>query len=553
MKRSTSPGGEPAGSKADDNKSDRKSPFQVLADGTQDLAALVGIFATNSVERYAVDYSKGHFSVASSLLSFLGLLGYVRALVKLALGSEGCQNAGFDTRSLRPLFGVPDEDRLPSDAVRQIYYVERSRSAQYVSWKLAATRKHTVDSMPIIGLVPPEPPNAVDRNDKVIGISSSCLTAKSEKWYRKHARYQEQLPTGDTDWIRRWSDAGIAKRLQSMQRKDYFAFTAYICQYLEVRQTTTRQATVWLAAQGALAIARVAVWIWNPTFDDVTMQKDFVQSHVQLSEAQLVMLWYSQIDPIRIGAHVASRSSKRLHRHLVSPSTAASSPQWPLSNIPDELKIPIWVLHGLNQAETNLPHMFSLALALYSKDEEWQWWFHVLRDAELSWDMPKWLFMLWVDAHTDQRLQEIGVVIKRYSCRVIQDCQGQIHFIPFWTRRSDLLPIDEATASEEVKNYGPLGDGNRLCVFGNPELDDRCIVSICDGRWNQTTAPRPHRYDIGWDASLLGTDLRPEAVEETRKLWINLERILALAERYNALRESSEKRNAERFKKNGHT
>ena len=37
------------------NSANRDNDFQVLADGTQDLAALVGLFATDGVERYTID------------------------------------------------------------------------------------------------------------------------------------------------------------------------------------------------------------------------------------------------------------------------------------------------------------------------------------------------------------------------------------------------------------------------------------------------------------------------------------------------------------------
>ena len=76
---------------------DRSSVFQVLADGTQDLAALIGLFATDSVERYSVDYSRGYLSVAMATCSLLGILGYVRALVKLAMGAKACEGAAFPT------------------------------------------------------------------------------------------------------------------------------------------------------------------------------------------------------------------------------------------------------------------------------------------------------------------------------------------------------------------------------------------------------------------------------------------------------------------------
>ena len=128
------------------SKPDRDGSFQVLADGTQDLAALVGIFATNSVERYAFDYSRGHLSSAVSMLSLLGLLGYLRALVKLGMGPEACENAGFDMKALRPMFGVSDTDRLPTGEVYEMHYMERHIDGSDITWKRIRTTKHTRDS-----------------------------------------------------------------------------------------------------------------------------------------------------------------------------------------------------------------------------------------------------------------------------------------------------------------------------------------------------------------------------------------------------------------------
>ena len=135
-----------AAASAISSKTNRDGSFQVLADGTQDLAALVGIFATNSVERYAFDYTRGYISSAVSMLSLLGLLGYVRALVKLGLGPKKCENAGFDTKALRPFFGVSDADRLTANKIYTVYYVERHVDNFKITWKPIRGIKHTRDS-----------------------------------------------------------------------------------------------------------------------------------------------------------------------------------------------------------------------------------------------------------------------------------------------------------------------------------------------------------------------------------------------------------------------
>lgn len=129
---------------------DRNGPFQILADGTQDIAALVGIFATDSVEKYAIDYSRGYLGPAVSHLSLLGLLGYVRLLVKLGLGPDRCRKAGLDLKALRPMFGIQDEDYVPVDRVHEVYYVERKIEDEWVSWRVTKRIRHTGDSFTLV-------------------------------------------------------------------------------------------------------------------------------------------------------------------------------------------------------------------------------------------------------------------------------------------------------------------------------------------------------------------------------------------------------------------
>lgn len=130
--------------------SDKENNFKVLASGTQDLAALVGIFAADSVEPYAFNYSRGWLSPLASTLSLLGLLGYLRGLVKLALGREGCLRAKFNIDAERTFFGFLDQDWLPSGALHQVTYLQRKRYADHVVWSTNRTIKHTSESMPIL-------------------------------------------------------------------------------------------------------------------------------------------------------------------------------------------------------------------------------------------------------------------------------------------------------------------------------------------------------------------------------------------------------------------
>ena len=128
----------------------RDSPFQVIADGTQDIAALVGLFATDSVERRAFDFGRGYLAAAVSNLSLLGMLGYVRLLVKLGLGVSGCQRAGLDTKVFRPMCGIQDDDNIPAEAVKDLYYVQsQSSNKGWVTWKIIKKFSHTKESFPL--------------------------------------------------------------------------------------------------------------------------------------------------------------------------------------------------------------------------------------------------------------------------------------------------------------------------------------------------------------------------------------------------------------------
>lgn len=133
-----------------EHNANRDSSFQTLADGTQDLAALVGLFATDGVERYTIDYTRGFLPPVTAPLSLLGLLGYVRGLLKLSLGIEFCDRTGFSTTSLRSYAGVRRRDVAQSERIIEVHYLERTVTESSVEWKVVKTVSHTQESMPLI-------------------------------------------------------------------------------------------------------------------------------------------------------------------------------------------------------------------------------------------------------------------------------------------------------------------------------------------------------------------------------------------------------------------
>ena len=110
------------------NTTEQNGTFQVLATGTQDLAALVALFVTGSVERFAFDCNNGLLAAAVSPCSLLGILGYCQGLMKLALGFELCESLGFKADALRSHFGYlrSEVEYLPRSEYVAVHHLTRS-------------------------------------------------------------------------------------------------------------------------------------------------------------------------------------------------------------------------------------------------------------------------------------------------------------------------------------------------------------------------------------------------------------------------------------------
>lgn len=106
-----------------------------LASGSQDLAALLGLFCTDGVERNALAFNFGWGTVVASSLSLLGILGLVKSSIKLALGLEYCNQAGFQLDSLRGIFGyLPGESPATGSLVTcNIIQVQLSSSGMCIT------------------------------------------------------------------------------------------------------------------------------------------------------------------------------------------------------------------------------------------------------------------------------------------------------------------------------------------------------------------------------------------------------------------------------------
>ncbi|KAF2006642.1 hypothetical protein P154DRAFT_221857 [Amniculicola lignicola CBS 123094] len=235
---------------------DRSSTWQVLASGTQDLAALVGLFATDSVERYSVDYSRGYLGAAMAPGSMLGILGYVRALIKLAIGSEACVSAAFPTVPVRALLGTPDEDRLPGQELVTVTYIQRSVESGKVVWRRTKSIAHTKESMPATWAH-----SAVGRNLKPqlllleAGRQSKKIFSRQRPPYRWHLVVATLFTTGVNSFAIFLIGEGWtwSKYVASIITFVFLATSSLMWAYVYILEQVplfSNDSTIWLDTQG---------------------------------------------------------------------------------------------------------------------------------------------------------------------------------------------------------------------------------------------------------------------------------------------------------------
>ena len=194
---------------------------------------------------------------------------------------------------------------------------------------------------------------------------------------------------------------------------------------------TARNSGIWLAAQGVLALIRMAIWIKDPTCDNYAFDKghgptydtwswDTNSNSASFSDMQLGLMWSAQlerIDKARSNAwqHIFSLSDDRLDK---------------------DFSMPTWAANGLQNSFSCLPDLFVVAASIYNTDmmcDNSKILSILTRDLPF-WDMPGWLFMSWVWSHArpDEPLPSRSYKLSSFSCRVILDENKKCHVFPFW-------------------------------------------------------------------------------------------------------------------------
>ncbi|KAI9786692.1 MAG: hypothetical protein M1839_006243 [Geoglossum umbratile] len=502
---------------------DRGTAFQVLADGTQDLAALVGLFATDSVERYAFDFSRGFLPVAMSTCSLLGLLGYCRALLKPAMGSHACEQSAFPTVALRPYMGVAARDRLPSDELTDVRYLERQKLEGKVEWRIVKVLKHTDESMPLTA-------NRRGSSHRTSEYSFHELILRADKNIMRTRLGFLWVPgsmmatAGATSflilpfshgfsWTRFYSTFGLFASLlwssrwggglvqdaksqpgMSLERKDSFAFyqykriffifncrgvhgnqekafrivsfaaalstvIAYVCQYVELRRLTVTWSGVWLAIQGLLALIRITLWILQPSF--------------QSFEADKATLVYAQGDQF-------TKSFTETELVVIWSALHVDDQQRDSSRLLlKRLTIPNWIAANLDNC--TLPEVFALASRMREGTAEPSE-VEACQKSPLWWDLPDGVFGFWLRLRCNEDFKtgaremnsirpESDQLWMSASCRIISDPSGRLHFFP---GLSSLSPAHHAQSdvydSAVVYTFSENVRGN---AFSFPRLEQR--------------------------------------------------------------------------------
>ena len=295
---------------------------------------------------------------------------------------------------------------------------------------------------------------------------------------------------------------------------------SYACQYIEVRRLSAIESGYWLLIQGALAVIRVAVWVWVPSWDDpraiadgsqtrgVTRQWDY-----DLTETRLVVLWTS--------LHTESAGSLR----YPYPSNPLRSGQ---------LSIPNWALPAFSPCNQDPEQMFELARKLSRDTIEWDESLQILRNAESFWDMPPDLFMAWVFAWPNSDASWVDGHEARFSCRIIKDKryengEQRLHFLPFWYHDKKFLNTDD----------DGLGNWFGARVLGVPSNRNRCVfaaVRIPDA-YTYSRGPRQQKLVVGCDtpissqtsktpANIIEESLVEKMFEAMDLMWKSLDPIL---------------------------
>ena len=202
---------------------------------------------------------------------------------------------------------------------------------------------------------------------------------------------------------------------------------------------SSRNAGIWLAAQGALAVIRLSIWIVDPAFDDHKFTRNTFFAP-PLTELRLGLIANDYLDI--------------------------------------QFRIPVWAAYSLQMTTYNFYEPYTLALCTYTgRQNPGVDLMAKLQNATKYWDMPKDLFNSWAYTYSHPNLplpmpRERPLDSSYYGARVILDNDGSCHVLPFY--------ILEKWGHEEIYE---------LKLFGNLKDEASTVLCIRQRKWDQPWEP----------------------------------------------------------------
>lgn len=297
---------------------------------------------------------------------------------------------------------------------------------------------------------------------------------------------------------------------------------------------SARNSGIWLAAQGVLALIRMAIWIKDPAFDNHKLEsvrrwhddaknskRDWITKNwsPNFSDMQLGFIWNERI-----------RKDKSFEWQCICELNGGRLDQ--------DFSMPAWAAKALENSYSRLHKLFCVAMSIHSglqnKEPDT---LSILHKKLPFWDMPGRLFMSWIWSHArpEESPPSSGTRFCNFSCRLVQDEDGECHVLPFWimggrclaavyrVQMFGNLKYDAATLIH--MSWKPFRGNNNTLTSENDMITDEAPITGWDNpvplnkylKYGMSSMNRESLDFIDLLSDLSGNGLSPD---EAKKVWI---------------------------------
>ena len=248
---------------------------------------------------------------------------------------------------------------------------------------------------------------------------------------------------------------------------------------------SARNSGIWLAAQGVLALIRMAIWIKDPAFDNHTFDETLDISRPNLTDIQLGLIWNARVKKVWQDKPAYDPVPYPWYQRVLVENDCFDK----------HFSMPVWAAKALRDDTVHLHDLFAVAASiqagLLDKEPEP---LSIIHKAQHSWDMPGWLFMSWVWSHArpGQSLPSPDLKLCSFSCRVILDEDGKCHVFPFWITCGRLSAGDYT-----IRMFGNLGSDKATLIHISGKVEDD---STTDAATPEAESDLPSQPFTGWQS-----------------------------------------------------